>query len=169
MRAGRLHRSINIDELDPEVDLDVCRDGPVDHAAERDAEELVRLRRHQLRQPVAARTDVMTPARARSSPAARAASAPAWSAAAARHGYDVAFTYRERRDAADAVVAARRAPSRPTRAARPISSTCATRRRSSASAIRCSTTFETVHVVVANAAITHAGWRSRRPTRTGAR
>lgn len=31
MRAGRLHRSINIDELDPEVDLDVCRDGPVDH------------------------------------------------------------------------------------------------------------------------------------------
>ena len=29
MRAGRLHRSINIDELDPEVDLDVCRDGPV--------------------------------------------------------------------------------------------------------------------------------------------
>jgi 3-oxoacyl-(acyl-carrier-protein) synthase len=32
MRAGRLHRSINIDELDPEVDLDVCRDGPVDCA-----------------------------------------------------------------------------------------------------------------------------------------
>ncbi len=31
MRAGRLHASINIDELDPEVDLDVCRDGPVDH------------------------------------------------------------------------------------------------------------------------------------------
>ena len=30
LRAGRLHRSINIDELDPEVDLDVCRDGPVD-------------------------------------------------------------------------------------------------------------------------------------------
>jgi 3-oxoacyl-(acyl-carrier-protein) synthase len=30
MQAGRLHRSINIDELDPEVDLDVCRDGPVD-------------------------------------------------------------------------------------------------------------------------------------------
>jgi 3-oxoacyl-(acyl-carrier-protein) synthase len=29
MREGRLHRSINIDELDPEVDLDVCRDGPV--------------------------------------------------------------------------------------------------------------------------------------------
>lgn len=28
--AGRLHASINIDELDPEVDLDVCRDGPVD-------------------------------------------------------------------------------------------------------------------------------------------
>jgi 3-oxoacyl-(acyl-carrier-protein) synthase len=31
MRARRLHRSINIDELDPAVDLDVCRDGPVDH------------------------------------------------------------------------------------------------------------------------------------------
>jgi len=31
MQAGRLHPSINIDELDPEVDLDVCRNGPVDH------------------------------------------------------------------------------------------------------------------------------------------
>ncbi len=31
MRAGKLHRSVNIDELDPEVDLDVCREGPVDH------------------------------------------------------------------------------------------------------------------------------------------
>lgn len=30
MRAGRLHPSINIDELDAEVDLDVCRHGPVD-------------------------------------------------------------------------------------------------------------------------------------------
>lgn len=30
MRAGRLHQSINIDELDPAVDLDVCRDGPRD-------------------------------------------------------------------------------------------------------------------------------------------
>lgn len=30
MQAGRLHPSINIDELDPEVDLDVCRHGPVD-------------------------------------------------------------------------------------------------------------------------------------------
>ena len=25
MRAGKLHPSINIDELDPEVDLDICR------------------------------------------------------------------------------------------------------------------------------------------------
>ena len=25
MNAGKLHPSINIDELDPEVDLDVCR------------------------------------------------------------------------------------------------------------------------------------------------
>jgi len=31
MREGRLHRSINIDELDPGVDLDVCRDGPSRH------------------------------------------------------------------------------------------------------------------------------------------
>jgi 3-oxoacyl-(acyl-carrier-protein) synthase len=31
MQAGKLHRSINIDELDPGVDLDVCRQGPVDH------------------------------------------------------------------------------------------------------------------------------------------
>lgn len=31
MRAGMLHQSINIDELDPEVDLDVCRDGNVHH------------------------------------------------------------------------------------------------------------------------------------------
>lgn len=30
MNAGRLHRSINIDELDPEVDLDVCREGNVE-------------------------------------------------------------------------------------------------------------------------------------------
>jgi 3-oxoacyl-(acyl-carrier-protein) synthase len=30
MNAACLHRSINIDELDPEVDLDVCRDGAVD-------------------------------------------------------------------------------------------------------------------------------------------
>ncbi|HVN42358.1 MAG TPA: hypothetical protein VMT50_06200, partial [Steroidobacteraceae bacterium] len=30
MQSGRLHRSINIDELDPAVDLEVCRDGPRD-------------------------------------------------------------------------------------------------------------------------------------------
>ena len=29
MRAGVWHPSVNIDDLDPEVDLDVCRDGPV--------------------------------------------------------------------------------------------------------------------------------------------
>lgn len=34
MREGRLHQSINIDELDPEVDLDVCREGPVRHDVE---------------------------------------------------------------------------------------------------------------------------------------
>lgn len=32
MNAGRLHRSINIDTLDSEVDLDVCRDGPVEQS-----------------------------------------------------------------------------------------------------------------------------------------
>jgi 3-oxoacyl-(acyl-carrier-protein) synthase len=31
MNAGRLHPSINIDELDSEVDMDVCASGPVDH------------------------------------------------------------------------------------------------------------------------------------------
>lgn len=29
MKAGLLHRSINVDTLDPEVDLDICRDGNV--------------------------------------------------------------------------------------------------------------------------------------------
>lgn len=31
MQAGRLHPSINVDELDPEVDLDICRDRIVSH------------------------------------------------------------------------------------------------------------------------------------------
>ena len=31
MQAGRLHQSINIEELDPAVDLDICREGPVEH------------------------------------------------------------------------------------------------------------------------------------------
>ena len=31
MNAGRLHPSVNIEELDPEVDIDVCAGGPVDH------------------------------------------------------------------------------------------------------------------------------------------
>jgi 3-oxoacyl-(acyl-carrier-protein) synthase len=31
MKHGRLHPTINIDRLDPEVDLDVCAGGPVDH------------------------------------------------------------------------------------------------------------------------------------------
>lgn len=31
LKRGRLHPSINIDELDPEVDLDVCRGAAVDH------------------------------------------------------------------------------------------------------------------------------------------
>ncbi|MEA3209666.1 MAG: 3-oxoacyl-[acyl-carrier-protein] synthase [Chthoniobacter sp.] len=34
MQAGRLHPSINIDELDPEVDLDVCAGRAVDHTFE---------------------------------------------------------------------------------------------------------------------------------------
>jgi 3-oxoacyl-(acyl-carrier-protein) synthase len=33
MQAGQLHQSINVDELDPDVDLDICRDGPVAHRA----------------------------------------------------------------------------------------------------------------------------------------
>lgn len=31
MRRGRLHASINVENLDPAVDLDVCSDGAVDH------------------------------------------------------------------------------------------------------------------------------------------
>jgi len=31
MKHGRLHPTVNIDRLDPEVDLDVCARGPVDH------------------------------------------------------------------------------------------------------------------------------------------
>jgi len=31
MQHGRLHGSINIDNMDPAVDLDVCANGPVDH------------------------------------------------------------------------------------------------------------------------------------------
>lgn len=30
MRASRLHQSINIDHRDPEIDLDVCEEGPCD-------------------------------------------------------------------------------------------------------------------------------------------
>lgn len=33
MKNNRLHQTINIDELAPEVDLDVCKDGPVDYEA----------------------------------------------------------------------------------------------------------------------------------------
>ena len=31
MHRGKLHPTINVDDLDPAVDLDVCADGPVDH------------------------------------------------------------------------------------------------------------------------------------------
>lgn len=34
MKNGVLHPSINIDELEPEIDLDVCADGPVEHRIE---------------------------------------------------------------------------------------------------------------------------------------
>jgi 3-oxoacyl-[acyl-carrier protein] reductase len=77
-------------------------------------------------------------------------------AAAARAGYDVAFTYRERRDAADAVIAAARAECPGAR--------CQAYQldvRDSAAVERVGDAvleaFDTVHVVVANAAITHAG------------
>jgi len=77
-------------------------------------------------------------------------------AAAAQHGYDVAFTYRDRRDAADAVVAAVRAASPDAR--------CQAYQldvRDSSAVERVGDQvledFDTVHVVVSNAAITHAG------------
>jgi 3-oxoacyl-[acyl-carrier protein] reductase len=77
-------------------------------------------------------------------------------AAAALHGYDIAFTYRERRDAADAVIAAARAASPDAR--------CMAFQldvRDSAAVERVGDqvldTFGDVHVVVSNAAVTHAG------------
>ena len=76
--------------------------------------------------------------------------------AAARHGYDVAFTYRERRDAAEALRATVGAESPEAR--------CEAYQldvRDSAAVERVGDqvleAFDTVHVVVANAAITHAG------------
>jgi 3-oxoacyl-[acyl-carrier protein] reductase len=77
-------------------------------------------------------------------------------AAAARQGYDVAFTYRQRRDAADAVLSAIRAESPEAR--------CEAYQldvRDSGAVERVGDlvleAFDTVHVVVANAAVTHAG------------
>jgi 3-oxoacyl-(acyl-carrier-protein) synthase len=32
MQRGKLHPSINIEKLDPEIDLDTCKDGPVKHS-----------------------------------------------------------------------------------------------------------------------------------------
>jgi 3-oxoacyl-[acyl-carrier protein] reductase len=77
-------------------------------------------------------------------------------AAAARNGYDVAFTYRERRDAADGVIAEARAAAPEAR--------CEAYQldvRDSEAVERVGDavleSFDTVHVVVANAAVTHAG------------
>jgi len=76
--------------------------------------------------------------------------------AAAAGGYDVAFTYRERRDSADAVIASVRAEAPDAR--------CQAYQldvRDSAAVERVGDQvlddFGTVHVVVANAAVTHAG------------
>jgi len=76
--------------------------------------------------------------------------------AAAAHGYDVAFTYRERCDAAQALLLEVRAASPHVR--------CAAYQldvRDSSAVERVGDQvvdeFETVHVVVANAAVTHAG------------
>jgi NAD(P)-dependent dehydrogenase (short-subunit alcohol dehydrogenase family) len=75
---------------------------------------------------------------------------------AARHGYDVAFTYRERADAAEQVLASVRAAAPQAR--------CAAYQldvRDSDAVERVGDqvldAFDTVHVVVVNAAITHAG------------
>ena len=76
--------------------------------------------------------------------------------AAARAGYDVAFTYRERREAANAVIETVRAESPEAR--------CEAYQldvRDSEAVERVGDAvldaFDTVHVVVANAAVTHAG------------
>jgi len=31
MQRGELHPSVNIENLDPAIDLDICKDGPVKH------------------------------------------------------------------------------------------------------------------------------------------
>lgn len=76
--------------------------------------------------------------------------------AAARGGYDVAFTYRQRRDAADAVIAAARAEAPEARCEAyqlDVRDSDAVERVGDAVL----DAFQTVHVVVANAAVTHAG------------
>lgn len=77
-------------------------------------------------------------------------------AAAARQGFDVAFTYRERRDAAEAVVAQVRAESPE---ARCIAHQLDVRDPAAVERVGDAVVDElgNVHVVVANAAITHAG------------
>jgi 3-oxoacyl-[acyl-carrier protein] reductase len=77
-------------------------------------------------------------------------------AEAARHGYDVAFTYRDRRDAAERVIAGVGDASPDARCAAfqlDVRDADAVERVGD----QVLETFETVHVVVANAAITHAG------------
>ena len=76
--------------------------------------------------------------------------------AAAAAGYDVAFTYRERRDAADAVIAAVTAA---TPAARCLAYQLDVRQSADVERVgdQVLDDFETVHAVVNNAAITHAG------------
>jgi 3-oxoacyl-[acyl-carrier protein] reductase len=76
--------------------------------------------------------------------------------AAAAAGYDVAFTYRERRDAADRVVAD---VSTATPAARCAAYALDVRDSTAVESVadRVLDDFDAVHVVVANAAITHAG------------
>ncbi len=76
--------------------------------------------------------------------------------AAARHGYDVAFTYRQRRDAAEAVIAGVAAESPDARCE---AYQLDVRDADAVEAVgdRVLDDFGTVHVVVANAAVTHAG------------
>lgn len=77
-------------------------------------------------------------------------------AASARHGYDVAFTYRERRDATEALIAAVQAESPDARCEAyqlDVRDAAAVERVGD----RVLETFGNVHVVVSNAAVTHAG------------
>ena len=103
MNAGKLHPSINIDELDPEVaasEIDICRESRRGASDALRDEEFVRLRRDQLRlDPEALGCAVMNYFITGGSRGLGAAIV----LQAVREGHDVAFTYRNHEADAHAV------------------------------------------------------------------